>query len=247
MRTSSQNPWTHERMAGNPSASLVPVHVPSWQMDADSVWAVVLSLVGVGMLVVAIRWLREAPLALDEASGPLEPSRSSVDDEEDVHGEDSIVLGVKELWVSPMMWSSWRESARKAIRQAAATSALIGVAVGLLSLRLAVEMIAGPEMFAAVIYAPLVALVAWYGTRAFVRRLRFSRTARQMKEAIVPTLLNSPDPDDLLKLARLGAGAFAQESIIIRAEQRGAAIYLVATEYDVSKGEWFGGGDAGFG
>lgn len=216
-------------------------------MDADLVWTVVLGLVGLGMLVVAIRWLGKAPLALGEAPDHLEASRSSVDDE-DLLDEGSTVLGVKEVWISPIMWSSWRESAQKAVRLAAATSILIGLGVGLLSVGVAVEMIAGPEIYTVGIYAPLVALTAWYGTRGFVRRLRFSQTARQMKSKIVPTLLNSPDSDALLNLARLGAGAFAQESIIIRAEQRGAATYLVATEYDVSKGDWIGGaGDAGGG
>jgi len=168
------------------------------------------------------------------------------DVEETESADESIVLSVKEIWVAPGSWSSWSESAKVATRQAFVVAGLMAVIVGLLFVWLALGVFPEPDALAVAVYGspPIVASVG-YVTQMLARRRLFARTARQMGEAIAPTLVVRPKWDDLLRLARRDGGVFAQESIVVRVEQRDAAIYLVATEYDVSKGEWFSAGSAG--
>jgi hypothetical protein len=182
------------------------------------------------------------PLARSEQ--PVVPAHvTSLNDEDE--DDETRVIRVTERWVAPVVWSAWRESGRRALRRAMVTSALAGGLVGFLYLWMVMEVIAGPQIYGVATYAPLVALAVWYFVRAFVRRLSFRRTAREMTEVLAPELVRMPSWDDLLSLATRGAGGFAQESIVIRTEPREAAIYLVATEYDVSK-DWIGGaGSAG--
>ena len=166
--------------------------------------------------------------------------------EETESADDSIVLSVREIWVAPGSWSSWSESAKSATRRAFVVAGLMAVIAGLLFVWLALGVFPEPDALAVAIYgSPLVVGSVGYVTQMLARRRLFTRTAHQMRAVMAPTLVVRPKWDDLLRLARQGGGVFAQESIVVRVEQRDAAIYLVATEYDVSKGEWSSAGSAG--
>jgi len=160
--------------------------------------------------------------------------------------DESIVLSVQEIWVAPGSWASWSGSAQTAMRQAFVVAGMMAVIVGLLFVLLVLAAFREPDGLAVAVYgSPIVIGSTWYVTRLLARRRLFARTAHQMRAVMVPTLVVRPRWDDLLRLARKGGGVFAQESIVVRVEQRDAATYLVATEYDVSKGEWFDAGSAG--
>jgi hypothetical protein len=162
-----------------------------------------------------------------------------MNDADGVRDSDSIVVGIKELSIAALTWASWQESAQITVRRATRWSALIGTVVGLL--------LAGSSLFTlrghswlplALSVALLLGSAAWYVARALLQRRHFSPTADQMRKTIVPALLTRARWDELLRLARRGAGGFTHDSTIVRSEQRNADLFLVATEYDVSKGDW---------
>jgi hypothetical protein len=160
-------------------------------------------------------------------------------DADGVRDSDSIVVGIKELSVAARTWASWQKSAQETVRRAARWSALTGTAVGLPLAGSSLITLREPSwLLLALSVALLLGSLAWYVARVLLQRRHFSPTADQMRKEIVPALLSRAGWDELLRLARRGAGGFTHDSTIVRSEQRNADLFLVATEYDVSKGDW---------
>jgi hypothetical protein len=211
-------------------------------------------LIALLLLGIAVKLLNRDPIdtrALMEShqADSSQHAGSGVADGEDADDDESRVLSEREAWIPPMVWSTWQESARRADRLSRA-SALVVVTIGALLLLAAVRATI-PDVEQGVVvgaYGLVFILVpAWNLTRTVVQRRLFKWTAAQMVEVMVPALLDHPERDGLFNLARRGVAGFVPESIVVRAVKRDAAIYLVATEYDVTK-DWIGGGgDAGGG
>lgn len=172
-------------------------------------------------------------------------------DGDDLHGE-SIVLGVAELPISESTLTSWRVDAEDSVKRAAERAAVIALVLGLAFASLLVVVVESNRIIYVSAFTPIVVGSAWLCAWAILRRRLLGPVARNMRETLMPTLLSRASWDELLRFARRGTGAFTHDSIIIRTERRENSLYLVATKYDLSKGDWmlpegFGMGTSGGG
>ena len=160
-----------------------------------------------------------------------------MDGDENREGE-SIVLGVEELSISDDTLTSWRLAAENSASRAAEYAAVLALLLGLGFASLLVVAVESNRVILVGAFTPIVVGLAWLGAWAILRR-RLIGPARQMREFLIPALLTRASWDELLRLAIRGSAGFTHDSVIIRTERRGTSIHLVATKYDLSKGDWF--------
>jgi len=161
-----------------------------------------------------------------------------MDGDESREGE-SIVLGVEELSISEDTLISWRRAAENSANRAAEYAAVLALLLGLGFASLLVVVVESNRVILVGAFTPMVVGLAWLYAWAILRRRLIGRAARQMREFLIPALLTRASWEELLRLARRDTAGFTHDSVIIRTERRGTSIYLVATKYDLSKGDWF--------
>ena len=118
-------------------------------------------------------------------------------------------------------------------------AAVLALLVGLGFVSLLIVAVESHRVILVSAFTPMVVGLAWFYAWAILRRRLIGPAARQMREFLIPALLTRASWEELLMLARRGTAGFTHDSVIIRTEHRGTSIYLVATKYDLSKGDWF--------
>lgn len=161
-----------------------------------------------------------------------------MDGDENRAGE-SIVLGVAERSISEDTLTSWRRAAENSASRAAEYAAVLALLLGLGYASLLVVAVESHRVILVGALTPIVVGLAWLCAWAILRRRLIGPVARQMREFLIPALLTRASWEELLRLARRGTAGFTHDSVIIRTERRGTSVYLVATKYDLSKGDWF--------
>jgi hypothetical protein len=160
---------------------------------------------------------------------------------------DTEPIRVSENVISAWRWDAWLDRATSINRSAGWVSIVLGIAAAVGAAAAGYVRIPGDGKFSVILYAPLVGwgIQAW--SRSWIATHRLKAVLAEMRPEVVPRLVNDLDDERLLRLLTRGGALVWEQSTVLVANRRDAAVALVASKYDVSKAEIWDAGSAGGG
>jgi hypothetical protein len=160
---------------------------------------------------------------------------------------DTDPIRVAENVLSAWRWDAWLEAAKRIDRSALWLSIVLGILAAAGAAAAGYELMPGAGRFSVILYAPLVGwgIQAW--TRSWISTHRLRAVLDDVRPEVVPKLVNDIDDERLLRLLTRGGALVWEQSTILVADRREAAVALVASEYDMTKFEVWDAGSGGGG
>ena len=160
---------------------------------------------------------------------------------------DTYPIRVAENVLSAWRWDAWRDAANRIDRSARWISIALGIAAAVGAAAVGYDLIPGNGRLSVILYAPLVGwgLQAW--TRSWIATHRLRAVLAELRPEVIPRLVNSLDDERLLRLLTRGGALVWEQSTVLVADRRDAAVALVASEYDMTNFPPLTAGDAGGG
>lgn len=146
----------------------------------------------------------------------------------------STPIRVVEVTLAAHQWDPWRAGAEATSRRARRVAAVVGMIVALMLVLVGLVLLPRPARISVLIYAPVGGAVAWAVTRQILTRRGLAPLVAQVRDVVVPALVDRIDTPALVTLLRQGGTLVPEQSTTIIEQRRESVVALVASEYDMS-------------